>query len=90
MNYTVIWLHKLIDQVAAFYVEAREQGGDTAAITQAFAQIDSLLETNPTTCGESRDNQERVLIVSPLSVHFEIHEDERSVVVTTVRYSPHQ
>jgi hypothetical protein len=51
-----------------------------------MAQIDAVLEQNPTTVGESREEGVRVFIVNPLTVYFEVHEDERTVIVTAVRY----
>jgi hypothetical protein len=69
-------------------LHARESGGDTDAITQAVARIDSALLGNPAIQGESRDHYERILFMVPLSVHFEVYEDERIVLVTSVRYHP--
>ena len=86
MSYTVIWQHKIVDAVAAIYLQAREAGRNTDAITQAVARIDSSLLENPASRGESRNRYERILIMSPLSVHFEVYEDERIVLVTSVRY----
>jgi hypothetical protein len=86
MNYTVIWRHRLLPQLADFFNRAREQGRDANAVTRAVAQIDALLQNDPASRGESRPAGERVLIVAPLSVHFEVYEDERVVFVTSVRY----
>ncbi|MGH7127176.1 MAG: hypothetical protein ACREJB_07500 [Planctomycetaceae bacterium] len=51
-------------------------------------EIDRLLGGRPETQGESRGDFERILIVPPLVVTFEIHEEERIVVVLRARYSP--
>jgi hypothetical protein len=84
MSYTVIWRHVLQAKLAELYVTAREQGQDAGAITRAVAEIDRLLRTQPGTRGESRADQERVLFVPPLTVTFEVHEEERIVYVLTV------
>jgi hypothetical protein len=65
-----------------------EQGEDMGPITRAMAEIDRLLAREPQTQGESREAFERVLIVPPLTVTFEVHEDEHVVLVLRLRYSP--
>lgn len=87
MNFTVIWLHRVLARLAANYLAARRQG-QGAAITRAMARIDQLLEHDPSQQGESRTGSTRVLVERPLTVNFEIHEDERIVVITGVRYAP--
>jgi hypothetical protein len=77
-----------MDEIARFFVTALEQGQDANAISRAVATIDNFLAREPETCGESRGEYERVMIVSPLRVSFEIHEDERVVFVLGVGYSP--
>lgn len=88
MMYRVIWRRTLIDQMTRFYTETFGRGGDTAAITRAVARIDRLLESNPEQRGESRADYERVLIVSPLTVTFEVFTDEQTVVVLELVYHP--
>jgi hypothetical protein len=86
MNYRVIWRWGLENALAAIYLFAREQGHDTAAINTATEEIDRLLKQSPQTQGESREPPTRVLIVPPLTVDFEVYEDEQVVLVTFVRY----
>ncbi len=81
MKYTVIWRNRLLSHLAAIYIRVREAGGNTLAITQAVAEIDALLRHTPLTRGESRNPGERILIVEPLSVYFEVHEEEKVVFV---------
>ncbi len=86
-RYTVIWKRALIERkIAALVVELMEQGGDVQAVTRAMAEIDHRLEYDPETQGESRADYERVLMVSPLSVTFEVHEEERIVYVLRATY----
>jgi hypothetical protein len=58
---------------------------DRQAVTTAANAMDQLLRTNPETRGESRVGAERVLIVPPLIVVFEVQEDDRFVMVLSVR-----
>jgi plasmid stabilization system protein ParE len=51
-----------------------------------MAQIDADMERDPATLGESRSGNRRVYIVNPVTVFFEVHEEERVVAVTAVRY----
>jgi hypothetical protein len=84
-QFTVIWRCHLIERKLAEYVaSAIEQGEEIGRITVAMNTIDQLLGTNPQTRGESRADFERVLIVPPLTVTFEVHEEERIVYVLTV------
>jgi hypothetical protein len=67
---------------------AKERGEDYSAITAAMAAIDGLLSEYPQDQGESRPNLERILIVWPLSVIFEVHEEENLVFVLSVHCLP--
>jgi hypothetical protein len=67
------------------YLVARE-AGEADAVTTSMAQVDTLLSANPTTAGESRDGAERILVVRPVVVEYEVFEDERVVVVSAARY----
>ncbi len=67
-----------------------ERGEDVSAITAAMTEIDRLLAADPEGSGESRADFERVLIVSPLTITFEVHGEERIVYVLRARYSPHR
>jgi len=88
-RYTVIWRRYLVDRVLAeVVVQAMQRGENVQAITQAMAEVDRLLSLQPEEQGESRADYERVLIVSPLTVTFEVFEEEHIVAVIKVRYSP--
>jgi hypothetical protein len=88
-HFTVIWRRSLIERTLAdIVVRAMGRREDVTAITSAMDAIDRLLSEDPATRGESRDNFERILIVSPLSVTFEVHEEERVVHIMRLRYSP--
>jgi len=86
MNFTVVWRWRATDALADAVVTALEAGHNTAAIATAAARVDDLLRRNPATLGESRPGHERVVIEAPLTVFFEIHEEEHVVIVLSVRY----
>lgn len=86
--YRVIWRRALIDLLTQIYTKVFEQGGDTEAITRAAARIDQLLANDPADQGESRDHYERVLIVGPLTVVFEVFEDERVALILKLVHHP--
>jgi uncharacterized protein (DUF1697 family) len=86
MSFRVVWQYKVIRELTSSYVYARMVGRDTDALVRAMARLDAILERNPTTAGESREEQVRVLIVNPLTVYFEVYEDEQVVLITAMRY----
>jgi plasmid stabilization system protein ParE len=86
MKYRLLWLYDALDNLAASMLYARRVGRDPYAITRAMAQIDADMERDPATLGESRSGNRRVYIVNPVTVFFEVHEEERVVAVTAVRY----
>ncbi len=53
------------------------------AILAAISNVESLLQNEPEFVGESRDADERLLIVEPLSVVYEI--DHRRRIVHVLR-----
>jgi len=88
MNYAVIWLRSVDTRLADIYLTARRRRESTAAVTAASARIDDLLGRDPLAVGESRGTDYRILFARPLSVTYEVHEDEQVVVVVDVRYLP--
>jgi hypothetical protein len=88
-RFTVIWKRSLIEtDLAGFVVRAKERGEDVGAITKAMVLIDRFLASDPEAVGESRADFERVLIVAPLTVTYEVHEEKQIVYVLSVRYVP--
>jgi len=87
-SFRVIWNHKALQQgIASIVLKLMEKGSAVSPINEAMLEIDVLLAKGPSECGESRGPFERVLIVLPLSVIYEVHEDERIVYISGVRYS---
>ena len=85
MSYAVIWVDSANEQLAAAYLAAR-RNGEAAAATTLVDWLDRRLRVAPSTVGESRTGHVRFFTVRPLTVTFEVHEDERVVVVLTVQY----
>lgn len=86
MRYALIYLDAAEDELAAAYLAGRERGRGSD-VTAATAYVEEMLRTNPAGCGESRDRHQRFVAEPPLSVLFELHEEERVVIILSVRYS---
>ncbi|MBX9580630.1 MAG: hypothetical protein K2X87_10010 [Gemmataceae bacterium] len=87
MNWTLIWLDGPLDQLARHYIPLWGTPA-SQAVTDAMARVDRLLERNPLDAGESRAGHRRLLVESPLTVEFEVFDEQRTVVVTAARYTP--
>jgi hypothetical protein len=88
MNFRVVWRSRVADRLDLFQFLAGERGRDLTALPNAIAQINLQLSDDPSNCGESRSGAERVLIVSPLTVIYEVFEDAGVVLVYSAVYSP--
>jgi hypothetical protein len=87
--YQIIWKRVVIERkLAQLVATLSEQGESVEPITEAMARFDQLLSVNPTDRGESRGEFERVLVVPPLCITFEVHQEERIVYVLGLRYAP--
>jgi len=53
-------------------------------ISNAANSIDSMLRVDPLDAGESRVVNIRILTVPPLSVYYDVHEDDRLVTIWAV------
>jgi hypothetical protein len=86
VKYAITWKPKAISELAQAYLDARTAGRDTSALRQAVAEVDHLLANDPTSVGESRDGDNRVVIVTPLTVTYVVSAAVKAVSVTHVRY----
>jgi hypothetical protein len=80
MNYSVVWTLEAERRLTQLWMASRMHH----AVRDAADQIDAALQRNPHECGESRDRNQRVMLVWPLGVLFDIDDDERRVRVTSV------
>jgi hypothetical protein len=88
-SFRVVWRRRLVEhELAEFVLAAMGRQEGAASITRAMNEIDRLLATAPQTHGESREDYERILIVPPLAVDYEVYEDDRVVYVLRARYLP--
>jgi hypothetical protein len=88
MSYRVIWRERIRNSLFTLTFLTQSRGGDVGALSRAVEEINRRLETDPAEAGESRDGNERVLIVHPLSVFFEAFEEAQVVLIYTAVYYP--
>jgi plasmid stabilization system protein ParE len=80
MRYTVLWVRRAEEDLAAIWTGAANRN----AIASAANTIDALLREDPESRGESRQGALRILFVPPLGVDFEVFEEDRLVRVLGV------
>jgi hypothetical protein len=71
-----------LQQLAQVWLDAPDRN----AVTAAANEVDRLLAIDPAGQGESRAAGLRVLIVEPLMVGYMVNDDDRRVIVFSVRY----
>ena len=81
MKYAVIWLPDAEQELAAIWLAAT----DRRVVTRTAYTIDSLLRHDPSSQGESREEDRRILIALPLCVVFRVLEQAHRVEVIHVR-----
>lgn len=85
--YRVIWRRVVLEtHIAGFLLDLMGRGESTQPLYQAMNRIDEVLAIDPNREGESRPDFERVYFEPPLSVTYEVHDDERVVIVLRARY----
>jgi hypothetical protein len=84
MQFTVTWKPHAEDGLTRIWRAAK----DRQAVSDSANEIDRRLRLDPETYGEPLFGQTRVVVVSPLAVHFDVHPQGRLVNVLTVRYLP--
>jgi plasmid stabilization system protein ParE len=80
MTFTVVWRPSAERSLAQAWLAAV----DRRAVQDAADAIDALLRTGPDEVGESRVAPTRILTVSPLTVYYDVHHDDRLVAVWAV------
>lgn len=80
MTYEVVWTPDAERDLAAVWLAA----ADRPAVTAASHQIDQELGQSPLAFGRPRTSSvNRVAVVAPLGVTFEVVEDDKRVFVQT-------
>ncbi|MGH7199587.1 MAG: hypothetical protein ACREJB_03220 [Planctomycetaceae bacterium] len=80
MNYTVLWLPDVEQELAGIWADTDDQ----RSVTEAANEIERLLKRDPAKAGESRPNGRRILLVSPLGIIFRVNELDRVVTVSNI------
>lgn len=88
MNYRVVIRRRVADNIHAVAFLAGELGGDGVALTRAADDITLALSDSPSELGESREGNERVLIIHPLTAIYEVFETQKVVMVYEAVYYP--
>ncbi len=83
MTFEVIWNRRALESLATLWLDFPD---DRSEISTATDQIDALLQRNPREEGESRGDEERILIAVPLVVNFNVDATRPIVRVTHVRF----
>ena len=86
-SYRVVWRRVVTEQrIAEFMLELADRGESTEPLYRAMNRIDELLAAHPNDIGESRADFERVYFEPPLSITYEVNDDEHLVIVLRARY----
>lgn len=81
--FRVRWTRAASNQLANIWLNAPNQ----QAVTNASYRVDQLLQNDPETEGEQRDNGRRILFVVPLAAIYRVNTDTKVVtVVSVLRY----
>lgn len=80
MKFSVRWTPAAENELTKLWMDT----ADRRAVTVAANEIDVRLQISPADEGESRQFGRRILLVQPLGVTFEVHQDERIVRILDV------
>lgn len=90
MSYRIVWRERIWNNIYTITFITLQRGGDPAAISRAVIEIERRLTDAPADEGESRADNERVLIVHPVSVTFEVFEAQQIVLIYEAIVYPRQ
>jgi hypothetical protein len=90
MNYRVVIRERVANNIATATFLAFELDRDARAISRAVDEILLALSDNPAEQGESREGNERVIIVNPLTAFYEVFEEQQVVLIYAAVYHPRQ
>lgn len=77
---SVFWTESALNELTELWISSK----DRAKITNAVSEIDRRLRRDPEHEGESRQDDRRILLESPLGVVFKTKPMDRMVVVLHV------
>jgi plasmid stabilization system protein ParE len=82
VNYHVRWSRAALDRLTELWTQANSTLRQ--AITSATHQLDTLLQRDAATVGESRPGGRRILFQPPLGLLYRVEADQRTVSVLRV------
>jgi plasmid stabilization system protein ParE len=80
MSYTVVWRPSAERDLAQIWNDAP----DRDQVTAAADSLDECLRRDPLSLGESRGDVIRIATEAPLTILFDVHVDDRKVIVWDV------
>lgn len=81
MTYRVVWRGRSFDYLSVLHFMTLETFGNATALEGAWNRIELALTDKPNEIGESREGNERVLIVNPLTVLYEVFPEQQTVMI---------
>ena len=90
MRHRVVWRTRVTNHIHTAAFLMYEHGRSEAPLFEAIAEINERLELRPEEVGESREDRERVLIQSPLTVWYEVFEQDGVVLIYDAILYPRQ
>jgi hypothetical protein len=84
MKYTVVSTPFADLQLTEIWLKA----ANPQDVTEASDRIEALLRNDPDRLGELRRDGRRVIVLPPQTVTFDVIQDDRKVIVRSVRYRP--
>jgi hypothetical protein len=88
VSYRVVWRLRVRRTIDAFAFILHETGRDPGTLQRAADEIELRLALAPMTEGESRSETERVLIVHPLSVRYQVFDEANVVLIYSGVFYP--
>lgn len=80
MTFTLVWKRRALNQLAEIWLKSDQREN----ISTAASELERLLRHDPETQGESRQGNDRVIVVGPLVVLFEVQGDDRMIRILSV------
>jgi hypothetical protein len=81
MSYEVVWKPPAEQMLTEIWLAAR----DRQTFTEVVAALDMQLRRNPSSMGESRETNVRLIFADPLEVLIQIDDRQRRVQINAVR-----
>jgi hypothetical protein len=85
VSYRVVWRRSARQRLDALAFIERERGEPSDRILRAIDEVELRLALDPLREGESRGGAERVLLVNPLTVRYEVFENDGVVLIYSAR-----